>query len=92
MSNIVSQIVQLFGEAGKAHHHAYIATDGADDDWPLWYAQYLQPKLSSLLGQELTQSELVYWLVKLDKEYHKARPDESWPHWYAAALVKAFLP
>ena len=32
-------LIDLFAEAGPAHHRAYFAVDGADPDWPLWYAE-----------------------------------------------------
>lgn len=82
------QIGQLFVEAGHAHHEAFIETDGADPEWPMWYANYLQAKLSAALGTELTQSEIVYWVIKLDKDYRAASPDEPWPTWYAQVLLE----
>ena len=40
--------------AGRAHHQAFIETDGEDPEWPLWYASYLQAPLSSKLNHELS--------------------------------------
>src|SRR3954471_10797358 len=40
------QLEGLFHEVGEAHHQAYIETDGADPEWPLWYADYLRDKLA----------------------------------------------
>ena len=36
------QLKGLLREVGEAHHQAYIETDGADPEWPLWYADYLR--------------------------------------------------
>ena len=33
-------IAKLLRETGHAHHEAFAATDGADPDWPIWYAEY----------------------------------------------------
>ena len=33
--NIAGFLVQT----GQAHHKAFEATDGADPDWPIWYAE-----------------------------------------------------
>jgi NAD(P)H-hydrate epimerase len=91
LSITTQQIATFFQEAGRAHHQAYIETDGADAEWPLWYAQYMQVRLSQLLQQDFTQSELVYWLVKLNKEYTAVSPTTPWPQWYAQVLADAFL-
>src|SRR3712207_8998070 len=40
----------LFREVGQAHHQAYIETDGADPEWPIWYASFLQERLGSLIN------------------------------------------
>ena len=42
------QIAQLLLQTGQAHHAAYFEADGADPDWPLWYAEYLQKRLPPL--------------------------------------------
>ena len=38
--DLAGQLENLFHEVGEAHHQAYIETDGADPEWPLWYADY----------------------------------------------------
>ena len=43
---LTRQLEELFREASEAHHQAYIETDGADPEWPLWYADYLRDKLA----------------------------------------------
>ena len=73
------KLSQLLLETGKAHHQAYIETDGYDLEWPLWYAEYLKDKLPAVLGRELTISELVYCLVHLDKEQPAIAPEAWWP-------------
>lgn len=39
-TDLAQQLEGLFNEVGEAHHQAYIETDGADPEWPLWYADY----------------------------------------------------
>ena len=68
------QLESLFQETFEAHHKAYMETDGADPDWPLWYAGYLQDRLSGLLGARFTKSELVYLLITLDREVQRLAP------------------
>jgi NAD(P)H-hydrate epimerase len=77
------RLIDLFRETGPAHHHAYRATDGADPDWPLWYAEYTQARLNALLGTALTRSELTYLLVSVEMERAAQAPGAAWPDYYA---------
>ena len=42
-------LADLFLETGHAHHAAFAATDGADPEWPIWYAEHLQAPLTKVL-------------------------------------------
>ena len=89
MSDKITEIAALFSSAGKAHHQAYIETDGEDPEWPIWYANFLQAPLSLLLDQALTISMIVYWVIKLDMDYRASGSDEAWPTWYAKRVAEA---
>lgn len=67
-------------------------TDGADDDWASWYADWLinLSELPALLGVKPVRSELVYLLVGLDKEYTAAKPSQSWETYYAQRILSHF--
>ena len=69
-------------------------TDGADEDWASWYAQWLVTlsELPEALGGKVVRSELTYMLVRLDKEYTERRVDERWEDYYARELVRHFGP
>src|SRR5205809_4641850 len=56
------RIVALLDEAAETHHRVYRITDGVDDDWASWYADWLLrlSELSTLLGSTPVRSELVY--------------------------------
>lgn len=84
------ELVQLLRAAGPAHHHAFLATDGADLEWPLWYADYLYEAVKPLLSAALTKSELVYWLVRLDREHRQANAGQPWPEFYADILLEQY--
>ncbi|MEZ4669787.1 MAG: hypothetical protein R3E39_17925 [Anaerolineae bacterium] len=88
MSSVTDQLTDLFRQTGKAHHAAFAATDGADDEWPLWYADYLTDKLPALVGKTLTKSELVYRLVDLSKRQSKEAPGVEWAAFYAQEFAK----
>jgi hypothetical protein len=86
----VSGIRDLLHEAGETHHRVYRMVDGNDDDWASWYADWLikLSELPQLLGRAPVRSELVYQLVKLDKEYTAEHPEEAWEDYYARAIAR----
>jgi hypothetical protein len=90
MSNLTDQLTDLFRQTGKAHHQAFSATDGADDEWSLWYADYLADKLPALVGKLITKSEMVYRLVDLSKRQPTEAPGLDWAVYYAQEFVKLY--
>jgi hypothetical protein len=87
MEEKVNVLADLFRETGRAHHQAFQATDGADPDWPIWYADYLIGKLPEHLGVRLTKSDLVYLLVRLHHEQAAEAPGSDWTRYYARMLA-----
>jgi hypothetical protein len=85
-------IAALLHEAAETHHHAYRLTDGADDDWASWYADWLLDlsELPQLLGQRPVRSHLVHALVQDDRDYAASEADEPWPNFYARRLREQF--
>ena len=80
-------IERLLLQTAVAHHDAFRETDGADPEWPLWYATYLAerlPEVSRFMG---TRSELVYWLVRLDREYQSSDSAIPWERYYATRIA-----
>jgi hypothetical protein len=88
----IDAIAALLQEAAETHHRVYRISDGTDDDWASWYADWLLrlSELPSLLATTPVRSELVYELVRLDKEYTSSNPSTSWPEYYARALAGRF--
>ncbi len=70
-----NKLVDVFLEAGRAHHAAFVATDGVDPYWPIWYAEHLQTPIADALQAPFTKSQLIYCLMDADFE-HTARPGE----------------
>ncbi|MDQ1454630.1 MAG: hypothetical protein QOH28_250, partial [Actinomycetota bacterium] len=70
----------------------YRITDGVDDDWASWYADWLLQlsELPTMLGSTPVRSELVYMLVQLDKDHTAARAVEAWSDFYATRLIDHF--
>jgi hypothetical protein len=84
------QLSALFHQAKQAHLQAYQTTDGADADWPLWYAGYLLEPLRQLLQVDLTKSELVYLLVRVDREQRANAPQADWTVYYASFFLEQY--
>jgi hypothetical protein len=87
-------IAGLLEEVAETHHRVYRITDGVDDDWASWYADWLldHSELSQLLGTRPVRSHLVHALVQLDRDYTTAPRDDSWPDFYQRGLRALFAP
>ena len=85
-------VADLLHEAAETHHVVYRIVDGEDPDWASWYADWLldHSELADLLGGRPVRSELVYTLVRLDKEYTEAQPSEPWEEFYSTRLAEHF--
>jgi hypothetical protein len=94
MDDRSAKVSELLHEAAETHHRVFRITDGADDDWASWYAQWLVTlsELPELLGGTVVRSELTYLLVRLDKEFAERRPAGRWEDYYAGELVRHFSP
>ncbi|MGH2693863.1 MAG: hypothetical protein ACRDJJ_03500 [Actinomycetota bacterium] len=92
MADDAGKVRDLLHEAGETHHVVYRITDGADDDWASWYADWLTrlSELPQILGRAPVRSELVYLLVKLDGDYTREKPSEQWEDYYAARILEHF--
>ena len=87
-------IAELLHEAAETHHIVYRITDGTDDDWASWYANWLLElsELPEQLGGRPVRSHLVHALVQCDRDYTAAANTEPWPAFYARQLIGTFAP
>jgi len=87
-------IAAVLHEAAETHHQVYRITDGSDDDWASWYADWLVrlSELPDLLALRPVRSELTYQLVALEREYSAIDPPpaESREQFYAERLIQVF--
>jgi hypothetical protein len=92
MNDRARRVSELLHEAGETHHSVYRITDGTDDDWASWYADWLTrlSELPDVLGASPVRSELTWMLVQLDKDYTAETPSQKWEDWYAERLVAHF--
>jgi hypothetical protein len=88
----IDRVRDLLHEAAETHHQVYRITDGADDDWASWYADWLTrlSELPDVLARRPVRSELTHHLVALDKEYTATGSAQPWEQFYAERLVEAF--
>jgi hypothetical protein len=94
VTDALEQISALLHEAGETHHRVFRIVDGADDDWASWYAWWLinLSELPDLLDAKPVRSELIYLLVRLDKEHTAEAPGEPWVSYYARRILRHFRP
>ncbi len=87
MPDLTDKLETLFIETGRAHHRA---TGGANPDWAIWYADYLFDKISAVVGEEISRSELIYSLVLLSKKQPVEAPEAKWPRYYAEYFAEHY--
>jgi hypothetical protein len=86
------RLAELLHEAGEVHHVVYRITDGADDDWASFYADWLidHSELPEILGGRPTRSHLVHELVECERTFAETAPESSWEDFYAERIVGRF--
>ena len=82
------EVARLLVATGHAHHAAYAAADGVDPEWASWYAPYLQAQLGDGLGRKVNRSELIYLLVRSEREHDDADDGSEWQDYYAGVILK----
>ncbi len=85
-----NKLIDLLLETDRAHHAAFAATDGADPEWPIWYAEHLQTPLTEAMQMPFTKSQLVYCLINADLELTARTPESNWAEFYADQFVEHF--
>ncbi|TME78453.1 MAG: hypothetical protein E6I31_11785 [Chloroflexi bacterium] len=94
MADDIEGVAALLHEVAETHHTVYRIADGEDPDWASWYADWLirLSELPHLLKTTPVRSELVYLLVRLDRDYNSSKPNEPWERFYARRLLEHYLP
>ena len=94
VSNVNTELRDSIGklllDTGHAHHKAFEVTDGADPDWPIWYAEFSKDTFAEQFGMSFTKSQLIYCLMNADFEHEARAPDSDWPEFYANEIVERF--
>jgi hypothetical protein len=92
MDERAQRVRDLLHEAGGVHHVVYRISDGADDDWASFYADWLvdHSELPEVLGSAPTRSHLVHELVESERALTESAPDVRWEDFYAERIVARF--
>ena len=92
MAEQAQRIGELLHEAAEVHHVVYRITDGADDDWASFYADWLieHSELPDVLGGRPTRSHLVHELVDSDRAHSEQSADQPWEAFYAERILARF--
>lgn len=88
----MQKIANLLHEAGEIHHGYFADTDGADDDWATFYADWLlvHSPLATLLGRPPVRSHLTRDLVVCDEAFNSGDSGEPWMQLYAKRLIEIY--
>ena len=92
MDERTQRVSNLLHEAGEVHHVVYRISDGADDDWASFYADWLidHSELPETLGGAPTRSHLVHELVESERAFTESAPDSRWEDFYAERIITRF--
>ena len=92
MDERTQRVSDLLHEAGEVHHVVYRITDGADDDWASFYADWLiaHSELPEMLGRAPTRSHLVHELVESEQAFAETAPAARWQDVYADRIIGRF--
>jgi glutaredoxin len=88
----LAQLADLFRQTGEAHHQAFLATNGDDPEWALWYAEYLHEKVEPFLAAPITRSRLVFCLIGAADEHRATESHVPWPEYYAQRFLECLGP
>ena len=84
----IGTLAALLREAGRAHHRAFASVNGADPEWPSWYAQYLAPRLEAVFTAPFAVPDLATELAALDAAQRAQAPGTDWAIYYAEAFLR----
>lgn len=83
-------LTQLFKETGQAHHEAFLATNGADENWATWYTDYLQGPLNVIFGVMIERETLADMLIAFDKRHQMDTSHTLWAEYYARLFLEHY--
>lgn len=86
-----ADLAELLVETGQHHHHAYIEADGADPEWAMWYAGYLQARIWDGFGTVPSRSRLIHLLLGAEEAHQAGDASVEWPRFYASYIAERLV-
>ncbi|MGH2466575.1 MAG: hypothetical protein ACRDGL_02435 [Candidatus Limnocylindrales bacterium] len=85
----IAQVALILEEAERLHGEISRRTNGADPEWPSFYAWWLVEwsDLPQTLGRRPSRSRLVAALVEVDRLYRERPREAAWSTFYAERLL-----
>lgn len=83
----IEKLGELFRETSEAHQEAFSDSDGADPEWPAWFAEQMGEALNELLGAQLDGERIAALLVEAEQEHLMTSPGREWPAYYAEFFI-----
>jgi hypothetical protein len=91
--DLATNLAEMLNQTSEDHHVAFHETDGVDPDWSIWYAGHLlEQGFDKKLNATILKSDLIYLLVRADKEQTAEAPGGDWPRYYADFFIRRYLP
>jgi len=82
-------MIGLLNQAQVAHDKLYSSDD---DNWPIWYGGYLTLLLCVEFDLNLTQSQVVQWLIQAESDRLAISPETDRPTFFATHFLTRYLP
>lgn len=93
VEDLEESLAAMLQRTSEDHHVAFKETDGVDPDWSIWYAGHLlELGFDKMLDATILKSDLIYLLVRADKEQVSEAPGGNWAKYYASFFIDRYLP
>lgn len=90
--DVITKLTSLLNQTGEAHHKAFISTNGNDEHWAKWYAEYLiNHHIEQLLKVQISTQKLEQLIQKANKKLLSESKKSTWQKYYAQHLTNHFF-
>jgi hypothetical protein len=82
------KLVKLFKQTRIAHKKTVLEGDTVDDQWPNWYANFLQERITRLTGLVITLDKLENILLAMSEQHPENTPTSLWSNYFADYFIQ----
>jgi len=83
----IKKLAELLEQVSTAHREAFAETDGANPEWPAWFAGQIVEGFNEILGSELSEGQIAGLLSEAEQEHMMTAPGREWPAYYAEFFI-----